>query len=113
MKKILSLFLLLSLNLSALDLICMGNSNTNQLIQIELDLDKRLGNVTVEGQTHQLQVSNDFLYIWQNKFEDQIYTNSLSRIDGSLSVIAEGAGPDGAPLVRAILACKNKKDLLF
>lgn len=113
MKKLLSLFLLISINLSALDLICMGNSNTNQLIQVEVELDKRLGKVTIEGETHQLQVSNDFLFVWQNKFDNQIYTNSLSRIDGSLSVIAEGAGPDGTPLVRAILACRDKSDLLF
>ena len=51
MKKLLSLSLLISINLSALDLICMGNSNTNQLIQVEVELDKRLGNVTI-GKTN-------------------------------------------------------------
>jgi hypothetical protein len=113
MQKILSLLLIISFNLSALDLICMGNSNTNQLIQVEVDLDTRLGKVTIEEATHDLQISNDFMYVWQNKFDNQTYTNTLSRIDGSLSVIAEGAGPDGAPLIRAILACRDKKDLLF
>lgn len=93
----------------AADLVCMGNSNTNQLIQVEVKLDTRLGRVSIEGNTHDLLVSNKFLYVWQNKVENQQYTNSLSRIDGSLTVVADGENPS----VRAILACKEEKELMF
>jgi hypothetical protein len=29
------------------------------------------------------------MHVWQNTIDDQAYTNSLSRVDGSLTVIAE------------------------
>ena len=43
-----------SLGLVADDIICMGNSNTNQLIQIEVKLDKKLGTVELESQKYEL-----------------------------------------------------------
>ena len=109
MKKILFSLILLPNIVFAADLVCMGNSNTNQLIQVEVNLDTRMGKVTIEGNTHELIVSNKYLYVWQNKVENQQYTNSLSRIDGSLTVVADGENP----LVRAILNCKEEKELLF
>ena len=86
----------------------MGNSILI-IIQVELELDTRLGKVSIEGNTHDLIVSNKYLYVWQNKVDNQQYTNSLSRIDGSLTVVADGDNP----VVRAILACKDEKELLF
>ena len=108
MKKILLSLILLPNIVLAADLVC-SNSNTNQLIQVEVKLDTRMGKVTIEGNTHELIVSNKYLYVWQNKVENQQYTNSLSRIDGSLTVVADGENP----LVRAILNCKEEKELLF
>ena len=115
MKKILASFVFLfsATILNAADLVCMGNSNTNQLIQVAIDLDSRMGKVTVEGSTYDLAASNDFMYVWQNEVEGQTYTNSLSRIDGQLNVIAENVGEENQPIVRAILNCVDKKDLLF
>ena len=109
MKNIYICMLLIPSLSFAADLVCMGNSNTNQLIQVELELDTRLGKVSIEGNTHDLIVSNKYLYVWQNKVDNQQYTNSLSRIDGSLTVVADGDNP----VVRAILACKDEKELLF
>ena len=109
MKKILIISFLIPSFLFGTDLVCMGNSNTNQLIQVEVKLDTRMGKVAIEGNTHELLVSNKYLYVWQNKVDNQQYTNSLSRIDGSLTVVADGENP----VVRAILACKEEKDLLF
>ena len=115
MKKIYIIFTcLFAVNAySAVDIVCMGNSNTNQLIQIELELDARLGKVKLENSTHDWSVSNSFTYVWQNQFENQLYTNTLNRIDGTLTVVAEGAGENNTPLIRAILSCKNTKDILF
>ena len=42
MKKIFIYMLLIPGFSFAADLVCMGNSNTNQLIQVELKLDTRL-----------------------------------------------------------------------
>jgi hypothetical protein len=93
----------------------MGNTNNNQLIQLNVGLDKRLGRVTIEDATYELSISNDFMHVWQNTIDNQAYTNSLSRIDGSLTVIAENVlvNEQRQPVVRAVLACKDKKELLF
>ena len=104
-----------SLGLVADDIICMGNSNTNQLIQIEVKLDKKLGTVELESQKYELSLSNNYMHVWQNTIDKQLYTNSLSRIDGSLTVIAEGVIIDEKPqpVIRAILQCSAKDDLHF
>ena len=48
------------------------------------------------------------MHVWQNTIEGQLYTNSLSRLDGSLTVIAENVMLEWKPqpLVRAVLMCK-------
>ena len=51
MKKIYIFMFLVPVFSYAADLVCMGNSNTNQLIQVELKLDTRLGKVSIEGNT--------------------------------------------------------------
>ena len=104
-----------SMGLIADDIICMGNSNTNQLIQIEVKLDKKLGTIELESQKYELSLSNDYMHVWQNTIDKQLYTNSLSRIDGSLTVIAEGVIIDEKPqpVVRAILQCSSRDDLHF
>lgn len=116
MKKVIifSIFFV-SMGAVAEDLVCMGNTNNNQLIQINVELDKRLGVVTIESQKYELSISNDFMHVWQNSIDGQAYTNSLSRIDGSLTVIAENVlvNEQRQPVVRAVLSCKDKKDLLF
>ena len=116
MKKIIFIVLMgFNMSLLAQDLVCMGNSNQNQLIQIQVKLDKKLGTVELESQKYELSISNDFMHVWQNTIEGQLYTNSLSRLDGSLTVIAENVMLEGKPqpLVRAVLMCKNKADLVF
>ena len=105
--------LFLTINVYTSELFCMGNSNANELIQVKVDLDPRLGKVLIEGSENELSISNEFMYVWQNKFENQVYTNTLSRIDGSLTVIAENSGPENEPILRAILSCKERKNLLF
>jgi hypothetical protein len=37
----------------------MGNTNNGQLIQLNVDLNKRLGKVTIEDATYDLTISND------------------------------------------------------
>ena len=97
------------------DLVCMGNTNNNQLIQLNVELNKRLGSVKIENQTYELTISNDFMHVWQNSIDGQAYTNSLSRIDGSLTVIAENVlvNDQRQPVIRAVLSCKEKEELLF
>jgi hypothetical protein len=114
-KVILASLLIFNISAYAADLICMGNTNNNQLIQLNVGLDKRLGKVTIENQTYDLSISNDFMHVWQNTIDNQAYTNSLSRIDGSLTVIAENVlvNEQRQPVVRAVLSCKDKKELLF
>ena len=116
MKKLIIITLAFtSIGAFADQLICMGNTNNNQLIQLNVELDKRLGNVQIENQKYELTVSNDFMHVWQNSIDGQAYTNSLSRIDGSLTVIAENVlvNNQRQPVIRAVLSCKDKKDLLF
>lgn len=114
-KVILASLLIFNISVYAENLVCMGNTNNNQLIQLNVDLDKRLGKVTIENATYELSISNDFMHVWQNTIDDQAYTNSLSRIDGSLTVIAENVlvNDQRQPVVRAVLSCKDKKELLF
>jgi hypothetical protein len=116
MKKILlASLLILNIGVHADDLVCMGNTNNGQLIQLNVDLNKRLGKVTIEDATYDLTISNDFMHVWQNTIDDQAYTNSLSRVDGSLTVIAENVlvNEQRQPVVRAVLSCKDKDELLF
>lgn len=116
MKKLMFISIALSsFNMFAADLVCMGNTNNNQLIQLNVSLDKRLGNVKIENETYQLTISNDFMHVWQNSIDGQAYTNSLSRIDGSLTVIAENVlvNDQRQPVIRAVLSCKEKEELLF
>ena len=80
MKKILLASLLIfNIGVYADDLVCMGNTNNGQLIQLNVDLNKRLGKVTIENATYDLTISNDFMHVWQNTIEDQAYTNSLKQ----------------------------------
>ena len=116
MKKILLASLLtFNIGIYADDLVCMGNTNNGQLIQLNVDLNKRLGKVTIENATYDLTISNDFMHVWQNTIDDQAYTNSLSRVDGSLTVIAENVlvNEQRQPVIRAVLSCKDKDELLF
>jgi hypothetical protein len=116
MKKILLASLLIfNIGVHADDLVCMGNTNNGQLIQLNVDLNKRLGKVTIENATYDLTISNDFMHVWQNTIDGQAYTNSLSRLDGSLTVIAENVlvNEQRQPVVRAVLSCKDKDELLF
>ena len=116
MKKILlASALILNIGAYADDLVCMGNTNNGQLIQLNVDLNKRLGKVTIENATYDLTISNDFMHVWQNTIDNQAYTNSLSRVDGSLTVIAENVlvNEQRQPVVRAVLSCKDKDELLF
>jgi hypothetical protein len=55
------------------------------------------------------------MHVWQNSIDGQSYTNSLSRIDGSLTVIAENVlvNDQRQPVIRAVLSCKEKAELLF
>lgn len=114
-KLAITFLLFFSVNTLADEIVCMGNSNDNQLIQITFKLDPRTGTVEFDGNKINLSIANDFIYVWQNSVGDQAYTNTLSRIDGSLTVIAENVVVDqkSQPVLRAALACKNKKDLLF
>ena len=50
-KVILASLLIFNIGVYADDLVCMGNTNNGQLIQLNLDLNKRLGKVTVEEGT--------------------------------------------------------------
>ena len=47
-KVLLASLLIFNIGVYADDLVCMGNTNNGQLIQLNLDLNKRLGKVTVE-----------------------------------------------------------------
>ena len=116
MKKfILMSFAITSFGVLADDIICMGNTNNNQLIQLNIELNKRLGKVKIETQEYELSISNDFMHVWQNSIDGQAYTNTLSRIDGSLTVIAENVlvNDQRVPVVRAVLSCKEVNELLF
>ena len=116
MKKIiLSSLFIFNLGVLADDLVCMGNTNVGELIQLNVDLNQRLGKVTIENATYELTISNDFMHVWQNTIDEQEYTNSLSRLDGSLTVIAEKVlvNESRQPVIRAVLSCKNKDELLF
>jgi hypothetical protein len=116
MKKLMFMTIFMACSgVLAEDLVCMGNTNNSQLIQLNVELNKRLGNVKIENQIYQLTISNDFMHVWQNSIDGQAYTNSLSRIDGSLTVIAENVlvNDQRQPVIRAVLSCKEKEELLF
>ena len=53
MKKIiLSSLFIFNLGVLADNLVCMGNTNAGELIQLNVDLNKRLGKVTIENATY-------------------------------------------------------------
>ena len=81
MKKIIFIVLMgFNMGLLAQDLVCMGNSNQKrQLIQIQVKLDKKLGTVELESQKYELSISNDFMHVWQNTIEGQLYTNNFKQ----------------------------------
>ena len=114
MKKFaLCLSVLIAIPAFAVDILCTGQGNQGELIEIELDLNARANTVTIEGNQYQLTLNNDFVYVWQNTLDDLLFTNVLSRITGTMNVIVDSSQDDLEPNIRAVLASKNKTDLLF
>jgi hypothetical protein len=112
-KLIITLSLLLAFPAFALDILCTGQGNQGELIEIELDLNARANTVSIEGETYQLTVNSDYVYVWQNELEDLVFTNVLSRINGNLNVLVDNGSDDEQPVIRAILSCKDRSNLLF
>ena len=114
MKKFaLALTFLTTLPAFALDIVCTGQGSAGELIEIQLDLNARANSVSIEGQKYQLTASNDFVYVWQNELDDLVFTNVLSRINGSMNVLVDNSADEEQPTIRAILNCIDKADLLF
>lgn len=97
----------------ALDVLCTGQGNQGELIEIQLELNARANSVTIEENKYELTVNNDFVYVWQNELDDLLFTNVLSRINGTMNVIVDSSSDEQEPTIRAILACKDKANLLF
>ena len=97
----------------ALDVLCTGQGNQGELIEIQLDLNARANTVTIEGNKYDLTVNNDFVYVWQNTLDDLLFTNVLCRINGTMNVIVDSSDDDQQPNIRAILACTDKANILF
>ena len=114
MKQLaLCLTTLITIPAFALDILCTGQGNQGELIEIQLDLNARANTVTIENNKYELTVNNDFVYVWQNTLDDLLFTNVVSRITGTMNVIVDSSEDDQEPNIRAILACKDKADLLF
>ena len=114
MKQLALIFTtLITIPAFALDILCTGQGNQGELIEIQLDLNARANTVTIENNKYQLTVNNDFVYVWQNTLDDLLFTNVLSRINGTMNVIVDSSDDDQEPNIRAILSCKDKADLLF
>ena len=117
MKKITlySLFIF-TLGLSAQDdaqvILCAGTTNDGALIELQLDLYSSQNKLSIEGQTYNLSVNNDFTIAWTNEAEGIRYDNFLSKINGNMLVIA--INPESTETsIRANLNCVNKEDRVF
>ena len=60
----------------AVDILCTGQGNQGELIEIELDPNARGNTVTIEGNQYQLTINNDFVYVWQNTLDDLLFNNA-------------------------------------
>lgn len=117
MKKIIlcNLFIV-SLSISAQEeaqvILCAGTTNDGALIELQLDLYSSQNRLNIEGQSYDLLVNNDFTIAWQNKSEDLVFDNFLSKINGNMLVVA--INPENTETaIRANLNCVNKDKRVF
>ena len=117
MKKITlySLFIF-TIGLSAQDdaqvILCAGTTNDGALIELQLDLYSSQNRLSIEGQSYNLSVNNDFTIAWTNEVDGIRYDNYLSKINGNMLVIA--INPENTETsIRANLNCVHKEDRVF
>lgn len=117
MKKItLNTLFIFTLSVNANELaqiiLCTGNTNDGNLIELQLDIFTSQNIINIEDQSYSLSANNDFTIAWSNEAEGIRYDNFLSKINGNLLVVATNLESTDRG-IRANLNCIKKEDRLF
>jgi len=93
-------------------ILCTGTSNDGALLEIALNLNTNKNIITVDQQSINLSANNDFTVSWTTSVQGIRYDNFLSKITGSMVVIAidEGNSTSG---IRANLNCVKRGNRVF
>ena len=95
----------------AKEVLCSGVSQSQEIIEIMLDLKQQNKIINVDGMDFYTTVNSDFMISWTVQQGENSFINFLSKINGTLTVINEKS--NGSRELRATLQCVEKKDLLF
>jgi hypothetical protein len=95
------------------EILCSGITNDEALIEIQLDLFSKQNRISIEGKTHNLSVNNDFTIAWSNEVDGISYNNFISKINGSMVVIAVNSENNSDTTIRANLSCVKKEDRIL
>ena len=109
--KLLTLMALTPFFINATEIICAGQGNQGELIEIELNYFEAKKEVQIDDMLYPIQIDNKFAIAWSNTADGVEFVNILSKINGSLQVIMNDE--EGNQNLRASLQCVEAKKALF
>ena len=109
--KLLILIALTPFYINATEIICSGQGNQGELIEIELNYFEAKKEVQIDDMLYPIQIDNKFAIAWSNKVDGVEFVNILSKINGSLQVIMNDE--KGNQNLRASLQCIEADKTLF
>lgn len=109
--KLLTLMALTPFFINATEIICTGQGNQGELIEIELNYFEAKKEVQIDDMLYPIQIDNKFAIAWSNTADGVEFVNILSKINGSLQVIMKDE--EGNQNLRASLQCIEADKTLF
>jgi len=109
--KLLTLMAVTPFFINATEIICAGQGNKGELIEIELNYFETKKEVQIDDMLYPIQIDNKFAIAWSNTADGVNFVNILSKINGSLQVIINDK--EGNQNLRASLQCIQADKALF
>ena len=109
--KLLSLLTILTFNLQAIEIICTGQVNQGELIELSFEYLQKENQIKMENASYPIQINNQFSIAWTNLVDENNFLHILSKINGSLQVIKNDQ--DGNQELRASMQCIDIRKSLF